>query len=147
MPLAHKWRHRLKGDIFRWTLTRKAILDLLNRTSKHMSAKEIYDTLLKLYPGIGLSTVYRTLDLLSRMGLVKKLNIGEGKSRYEYKPGEEKLHHHIICTKCGKIIDYSDFLDEELNLVGKIEKNLARKYNFIVKDHNIDFYGLCKDCR
>lgn len=113
-----------------------------------MSAHEIHGTLLKSYPGIGLSTVYRTLDLLSRMGFVNKLNIGEGKSRYEYRSGEEGTHHHhLICTNCGKIIDYSDFLDEELDLVGKIEKNLAIKYDFTVKDHNIDFYGLCKNCR
>jgi len=148
MPLAHKWRNRFKGDVFRWTLIRKAILDLLSRTSKHMSAKEIYDTLLKSYPGIGLSTVYRTLGLLSRMDLVNKLNIGEGERRYEYRSGEEKAHHHhLICTNCGKIIDYSDFLDEEKDLIRKTEKNLARKYNFIVQDHNIDFYGLCKNCR
>jgi len=147
MVLAHMWRHRFKGDVFRWTLTRKAILDLLSSTLKHMSAQEIYNTLLKSYPGIGLSTIYRNLDLLSRMGLVNRLNIGEGKSRYEYRSSEEKAHHHLICTNCGKIIDYSDFLDEELDLIGKIEKNLARKYNFIVKDHNIDFCGLCKDCR
>jgi Fur family ferric uptake transcriptional regulator len=147
MPLAPKWKQRFKGEGFRWTITRKAILDLLSRTSKHMSTQEIYDSLLKLYPGIGLSTVYRTLDLLSRMGLVNKLNIGEGKSRYEYRPGEESAHHHLICTNCGRIIDYSDFLDEELLLIGKIEKNLARKHDFVVKEHNIDFYGLCKDCR
>ncbi len=148
MPLTPKWKQRLKGNGFRWTITRKAILDLLSRTSKHMSAQEIYNSLLKLYPGIGLSTVYRTLDLLSRMGLVNKLNIGEGKSRYEYRPGEEsEHHHHLICTNCGRIIDYSDFLDEELLLIGKIEKNLARKHDFEVKEHNIDFYGLCKDCR
>ena len=148
MPLVPKWKQRFKGEGFRWTITRKAILDFLSKTSKHMSAQEIYDSLLKLYPGIGLSTVYRTLDLLSRIGLVNKLNIGEGKSRYEYRPGEESTpHHHLICTNCGRIIDYSDFLDEELILIGKIEKNLARKHNFVVKNHNIDFYGLCKDCR
>ena len=148
MPLVPKWKQRFKGNGFRWTITRKAILDLLSKTSKHMSAQEIYDSLLKLYPGIGLSTVYRTLDLLSRMGLVNKLNIGEGKSRYEYRPGEEsEHHHHLICTKCGRIIDYSDFLDEEFHLIRKIEKNLARKNDFVVKDYNIDFYGLCKNCR
>lgn len=148
MPSAPKWKQRFKGEGFRWTITRKAILDFLSKTSKHMSAQEIYDSLLKLYPGIGLSTVYRTLDLLSRMGLVNKLNIGEGKSRYEYKPGEESAHHHhLICTNCGRIIDYSDFLDEELLLIGKIEKNLARKHDFVVKEHSIDFYGLCKNCR
>jgi len=148
MPLSPKWKHRFKENGFRWTLTRKAILDLLSRTTKHMSAQEIYETLLKSYPGIGLSTVYRTLDLLCRMGLINKINIGEDKSRYEYRSGEEKVHHHhLICTNCGKIIDYSDFLDEELDLIGKIEKNLSKKYNFMVKSHNIDFYGLCKGCR
>ena len=147
MPLSPKWKDRFKENGFRWTLTRKTILDLLSRTTKHMSAQEIYETLLKSYPGIGLSTVYRTLDLLCRMGLVNKINIGEDKSRYEYRSGEEKVHHHLICTNCGKIVDYSDFLDEELDLIGKIEKNLSKKYNFMVKNHNIDFYGLCKNCR
>jgi len=50
-------------------------------------------------------------------------------------------------TNCGKIIDYSDFIDEEKELIKKVEKNLARKYNFLVQDHIIEFYGLCKDCK
>jgi Fur family ferric uptake transcriptional regulator len=148
MPLSPKWKRRFKENGFRWTITRKAILDLLSGTTKHMSAQEIYDTLLESYPGIGMSTVYRTLDLLSRMCLVNKINIGEDKNRYEYRSDEGKAHHHhLICTNCGKIIDYCDFLDYELDLVKKIEKNLSRKYSFLVKNHNIDFYGLCKDCK
>jgi len=148
MPLSPKWKRRFKENGFRWTITRKAILDLLSGTTKHMSAQEIYDTLLKSYPGIGMSTVYRTLNLLSRMCLVNKINIGEDKNRYEFMSDEGKAHHHhLICTNCGKIIDYCDFLDYELNLVKKIEKNLSRKYSFQVKNHNIDFYGLCKDCK
>jgi len=95
-----------------------------------------------------LSTIYRSLDLLVRAGFINKIDIGDGQSRYEFKSDEkDEHHHHAICTKCGKIIDYSDFLDEELGLVRKTERNLARKYNFIVKDHSIDFYGLCKDCQ
>jgi Fur family ferric uptake transcriptional regulator len=113
-----------------------------------MSAKEIFASIQKKYPGIGLSTVYRTLDLLSQTGLLNKLDIGEGQSRYEYRSNEKKgHHHHIICTRCGKIIDYSDSLDEELALVRKAEENLVQKYNFVVQDHNIEFYGLCKDCQ
>jgi Fur family ferric uptake transcriptional regulator len=113
-----------------------------------MSAKEIYDALSKVYPGIGLSTIYRTLGLLVRADFINKMDIGDGQSRYEFKSDEkDKHHHHLICTKCGKIIDYSDFLNEELELISKAEKSLARKYNFLVQDHNIDFYGLCKDCR
>jgi Fur family ferric uptake transcriptional regulator len=148
MLLAQKEKHQFKGDAFRWTLTRKAILDLLRGTSKHLSAKEIYEALLKLYPGIGLSTVYRALDLLARSDLINKLDIGDGKSRYEYRSDRKKAHHHhLVCTKCGKIIDYSGFIDEEVELFIEAEKNILGKYNFQVQDHNIEFYGLCKDCR
>lgn len=148
MSNPRKWRHRFRGHISRWTLPREAILNLLSRTSKHLSAKDIYTALQKVYPGIGLTTVYRTLDLLARAGLINKLDIGEGQSRYELKLDEKKEHHHhLICTQCGRIIDYNDFLDEELELVKKTEKTLARKYNFIVHDHNIEFYGLCDRCK
>lgn len=95
-----------------------------------------------------MSTVYRTLGLLLRSGFLNKIDIGDGQSRYEFKSGEkDEHHHHLICRNCGKIIDYSDFLDEELDLIRKTEKNLARKYNFIVQDHYIEFYGLCKYCQ
>jgi len=148
MNESYKWRHRFRKHVSRWTLPREAILDLLSRTSEHMSAKEVYDALSKVYPGIGLSTIYRTLSVLVQAGLLNKIDIGDGQGRYEFKSDEKVEHHnHLICTNCGKITDYSDFLDEELNLVRKVEKNLARKYNFKVQDHNIDFYGLCNDCR
>jgi Fur family ferric uptake transcriptional regulator len=113
-----------------------------------MSAKEVYASLYKMYPGIGLTTVYRTLDLLVRAGLISKLTFGDGQSRYEFKSEKKKEHHHhFICTKCGVIIDYSDFLDEELELVKKTQETLAKKHNFKVLDHNIEFYGLCEKCK
>jgi len=129
-------------------MPREAILELLSRSSKHMSAKEIYASLYKSYPRMGLTTVYRTLDLLARIGLITKLILGDGQSRYEFQSKEKgEHHHHLICTKCGKIIDYSEFLDEELNLVKKTEERLAKKYNFIIQDHNIEFLGTCKKCK
>lgn len=148
MQRSHKWRHRFHGHIYRWTVPREVILDLLSRTSKHMSAKEIYIALHKIYPGIGLTTIYRTLDLLSRTGLLNKLTIGDGQNRYEFKSSEKnEHHHHLVCTKCGKIVNYSDFVDEELGLVKKTEEILAKKYNFSISDHNIEFYGLCEKCK
>lgn len=147
MVETYKWRHRFRKHVSRWTLPRESILDLLSRTSKHMSAKEIYDDLNKVYPGIGQSTIYRTLSLLVQTGFLNKIDIGNGPSRYEYRSVNKKAHHHhLICTKCGKIIDYNDFIDEEEKLVKEAEKNIAGKYKFQVKDHNIEFYGLCKDC-
>jgi hypothetical protein len=68
-----KWQHRLHGHGARWTAPRSAILELLSRSSKHMSAKDVYGSLNRTHPGLGLTTVYRTLDLLVRMGLLNKL--------------------------------------------------------------------------
>jgi Fur family ferric uptake transcriptional regulator len=129
-------------------MPREAVLKLLSKSSKHMSAKEIYASLYDTHPGLGLTTVYRTLDLLARMGIVTKLTLGDGQSRYEFKSSEKKdHHHHLICTHCGKIIDYSEFLDEELRLVKKTEERLAEKYDFKIFDHNIEFLGLCEKCK
>jgi len=148
MPGPRNWRCGHQGYFSRWTVPREAILDLLKRTSKHMSAKEIYTAIYKFYPGIGLTTVYRTLDLLVRMGLINKLIFGPGESRYESKSGEKKkTHYHFVCTECGKIIDYDDFIDKDLELIKRTEDILSKKYDFKVLDHNITFYGLCKNCK
>jgi len=144
----HINKHQKKGYFCRWTAPRKAILNLLRRTSKHMSAKEIHAELFPLYPGIGLTTVYRTLDLLVRMGLIDRLAFGTGESRFEYKaPLDKSHHHHLVCTSCGRIIDYRDFIDEEKVLIAKTESMLTRKYDFRIDSHDITFFGLCDRCR
>ena len=132
MQKSHRLTHRFKGHASRVTAPREAILEFLSRSSKHLSAKEIYASLHKSYPGMGLSTVYRTLDLLTRMGIAARLSIGGG---------------HLICTNCEKIINYSEFMDEELHLIKKTEEKLAKKYNFTIQDHNIEFLGLCEKCK
>ena len=140
--------HMGKGHFRRWTAPREAILQLLTSASKHMSAKEVYAAIHRQNPGIGMTTVYRTLDLLHRMGLIHRFTVGDGHSRYEFTSNEKKEHHHhLICTHCGKIIDYSEFVDEELALVKKIEARLSKKYDFKIADHNIEFVGLCPKCK
>ena len=62
-------------------------------------------------------------------------------------PSKKIKVNRKICTNCGKIMDYSEFLDEELRLVKKTEERLTKKYNFIVQDHNIEFFGICKKCK
>ena len=142
------WRHRFRGCGYRLTFSRQAILELLSKTSKHLSAKEIYSAVHRIYPAIGLTTIYRTLDLLIQMGLLKKFDFGDGQSRYELASGIKKNHHHhLVCIKCGKIIDYDDFVKEEIELVKKVEQALSEKYDFEINDHNIQFYGLCNKCK
>ena len=148
MPGRHKWHHRFRENVSRWTVPREVILNLLSRSSGHMSAKDIYASLYSMYPGIGLTTIYRTLELLHRLGFVHKVTTSNGQSRYELRSEDKKEHHHhLICIKCGKIIDYRDFVQEELELVKKTEEALAKKHNFLIKDHNIEFVGLCEKCR
>ena len=148
MQKQNKWRHRFRGQVCRWTAPRQAIVDLLSRTKRHLSAKDIYTELTKIYPGLGLTTVYRTLDLLSRSGMIQTIAIGDGQNRYELKSGNKSdHHHHLICTNCGKIIDYREFLKEELEFINKAEKKLENKFSFKIMDHNIEFIGLCKNCQ
>ncbi|MDD4294107.1 MAG: Fur family transcriptional regulator [Candidatus Omnitrophica bacterium] len=143
------WCGRVKGQGYKLTISRQAILEVLSKTSKHLSAEEIYNDVYKIYPGAGLATVYRTLELLVELGLVHKFDFGDGRARYELIEGPEgkKHHHHLICTKCGKIIDYTDFIEDEVELLKKIEKGLSEKYNFNINDHLIQFTGLCEKCR
>ncbi len=123
---------------------------ILRKAPQHISVDEIYLKVKKTYPRIGLTTIYRTLEILNKLGWVRKCDFGEGKARYE--PTENfsennKHHHHIVCIQCNKVIDYVDFVKEETRLMQNTEKKIARKYNFIIKGHNIKFYGICKNCR
>jgi Fur family ferric uptake transcriptional regulator len=114
----------------------------------HVSAKDVYLELQREFPDIGLTTVYRTLDLLTRAGIVTKINSGDGQYRYELSAGGEKgHHHHLICISCGKILDYKDFEAEELELIKKTEAVLAKKFGFEISGHNIEFLGRCEICR
>ena len=147
MPRGHWWAHRFRGRGCRITVPRQAILDLLSSSSKHLSAEDIYLSVHKTCPGIGLTTVYRTLELLEQMELIHKFDFGDGRSRYELIEGPKSTHHHhLICTGCGRVIDYSDFIEEELKLVKQVEDALSKKHNFKINTHKVHFYGLCSKC-
>jgi len=143
------WKGRLKGGGYRVTLARELILKVLATTTKHLSAEEIYMKVHSIYPQIGLATVYRTLDILTNMRIIQKFDFGDGKARYELVDGPYKKphHHHLICISCNKVFDYTEFVDEELELIKKTEKSLSKKYDFKILSHLIQFYGICKECR
>jgi len=141
------WHGRFRGCGYRLTIPREALLDLLAKTEKHLSADEIYFAVNKKYPNIGLATIYRNLELLIQMNLISKIDIGDGKARYELTNGPKSIHHHhLICRNCGEIINYTDYIDEEIELLKKTEKGLSKKYNFKVESHSIRFFGLCSKC-
>lgn len=140
-------RNHLKVKGFRMTLPRRVILDFLAKTDEHLLAKDIYRKINKKHPDIGLTTVYRTLDLLVRLGLINKFEFGEGQSRYELTWDFKEHHHHLVCLGCGKIIDYNDFMEDEKKFFNKIETFLSKKYKFTIENHEVYFYGKCDRCR
>lgn len=146
--MAPGWGKRFRGCGYRITVPRQAIMDVLSKTSKHLSAEDIYMKVHKIHPNVGLTTVYRTLELLSQMGMVVKFDFGDGRARYELTEGpESEHHHHLICTSCKRIIEYTEFIDEEMEFLKRAEKGLSKKYNFDIKNHIIQFYGLCDKCK
>ena len=140
---------RFKDTEFRLTKPRKIIFEILEQSKEHLSADEIYRKAYSIYPDIGLTTVYRTLELFVKMGISNKYDFGDGRSRYELNYLEDRNkshHHHLVCKVCHKVIDYTDFIDEENKLVEKTIKNLEKKYKFHITDHFIEFSGYCDDC-
>lgn len=148
MPGPPWLRQRLTNAGFRLTWPRQVILDVLGQNPQHLSAEEIFFHVHQFYPGIGMATVYRTLDLLTRTGLVFKFDFGDGRSRYELASEAAKgPHHHMICTGCGRIIDFGHSIDEEGELIAALGKELSEKHGFKINSHRIHFYGLCQDCQ
>ncbi len=139
---------RLKGRGYRCTISREIIMEILSHTLEHLSAEDIFLKIHKRYPQIGLTTVYRTLELLVDMDMVIKFDFGDGRARYELvdHPQGKGYHHHFVCTGCGRIMDYTDFINDELDLLKKTEEGLSLKYNFRIQGHLLQFYGLCADC-
>lgn len=143
------WRDRLAGRGARITGPRSVIIRVMQASEGHLSASDIYIKAHEINPGIGLTTVYRTLDILSQAGIVQKFDFGDGTARFELSDDPEQSrrhHHHLVCRSCGKIIDYTDFIKEEMEFLKKAETELSKKHSFKIEYHMIRFYGLCKEC-
>jgi len=123
-------------------------MTVLRNAREHISAEDIYLAVHKKYPHVGLATVYRTLDLFERMGMVSKLQFGDGRNHYELAEeiAHQGHHHHLVCTNCKRVIDYDDFVVEEKKFLQKVEKTLSRKHRFHIAGHAIQFHGTCSRC-
>lgn len=135
-----KYKLKLKG--YKLTPQRRAIVNMVfEKKGMHLTAEEIYDLVKIDCPEIGLATVYRTVQLLEQIGLIYKLNLDDGCNRYELVNEDEvHQHHHLICTKCGKVIEV------EGDLLDSIERKVEEKYKFKVENHSVKFFGICSEC-
>ncbi len=121
------------------TKQREEILNTFLNSSGHKSLSQIYAQVAKANPKIGYVTVYRTLKLLTRLGLATRRKFEDGETRYE--PASEGSHHdHLICLDCGKIIEFENPTLEAL------QKGIAQRYRFKISHHLMELYGRCEEC-
>lgn len=137
-----KLKNSLKEKGYKLTPQRRAIVDMIIKNEgNHLTTEELYNLVKVECPEIGLATVYRTVLLLEEMGIVTKLDLNDGCSRYELiHEDENHQHHHLVCNKCGKVIEVEGDLLEEL------EHSIELKYKFKIQDHSVKFFGLCSEC-
>jgi Fur family transcriptional regulator, ferric uptake regulator len=121
------------------TRQREEIVRAFFAAGRHISAEELYHQIRGQDPGIGLVTVYRTLKLLRSAGLATQRKFGDDYARFDPNPSDWP-HHHLICTRCGKI---QEFQDATLHA---LRKKVARSVGFTVTEHRIELYGFCRAC-
>jgi Fur family ferric uptake transcriptional regulator len=122
------------------TKQRDRILTVFLSASRHLSAEELYLLVKKTEPGLGYATVYRTLRLFADAGLVHERRFEDGVTRFEYNASEGH-HDHLICTRCGNIIEFENEQIEHL------QKIVAKRNHFEVHSHKLELYGLCLACQ
>ncbi len=120
------------------TLQRQVILDELCKLTTHPTASQLYETVQQRLPKISLGTVYRNLELLSKVNLIQKLEYGGAEARFD---GMTDHHYHVRCTSCGRIDDIHGL---PANL---IDEDVGSDSGFEILGHRLEFVGLCPDCQ
>ena len=129
----------LNGTGMRVTNQRALILEIIRRGEGHLDADEIYRRAREKQPRLSLSTVYRTLRMFKKLGLVEELHFDEAHHHYEAKPSAE--HHHLVCRSCGKVVEF------ECPLSQKMKEDVVREKDFEITDIEVRMTGYCSKCR
>ena len=138
-----QFMEKLQKEGYKYTNQREEVLRILLRNKdSHMSCDEVHSIVSNERKDVGIATVYRTLQLFEKLGIVYKINFDDGVSRYELNFGTENHHHHhLICTNCGSVTEV------KLDLLESLEDEIEKEEGFTIQDHNVKFYGICKDCK
>lgn len=123
----------------RITAQRRLLLDVIRQSKGHLDAGEIYQRAHTKDPRISLSTVYRNLNLLEELGLIVELHLDQEHHHYELK--EETEHYHLICSRCGEVVEFAN------PLVQRLISQVGKEKGFRVERVHIDLVGLCEKCK
>lgn len=128
----------LKEKGYKVTPQRIAVYDLLRETKDHPSVDMLYSRLQPLYPTMSLATVYKSLEVFKELGLVRELNVGEDKFRYD---ANVKQHPHVTCNCCGKVEDVED------EALFDLLEQVGAKTGYRLVEQKLYFYGYCPQCQ
>ena len=138
--LMDNFRTVLRKEGLKITPQRIAVLKEVIKDKGHRECEDIYLAIKRSKTYVSRATVYRTLDILVQNQFIRKLNLGDGKARYENKINS--LHHdHLICVICHKIIE---FVDQDIEM---LQEKIAIKNEFSLKRHVHQLFGICKECQ
>lgn len=128
----------LRDNGFKVTPQRLAVYEVLADSHTHPNAEMLYNQLRPKYPSMSFATVYKTVEILSQLGLIKVLNTGEGSSRYDAYVTE---HSHIQCKSCGRVDNVGPLS------VANLDDEVANETGYKVQGQQFYFYGICAECQ
>ena len=129
----------LRQHGYKLTRQRWVVIQTIASTQDHLTPATIYDKVHQDHPNIGFVTIYRTLDILAKLGLICELHAGG--SCHSYTISAPGHHHHLLCSKCGTVIDFTGYD------LSQLEQKLSLETGFEIEDHLLEFIGLCQACQ
>ena len=135
------FRRSLKEKGLKSTAQRDDIAHVFFGSHRHLSIDELYREVRKVNPRVGYATVYRTIKLLKECDLADEQHFADGQTRYENAERGEQHHDHILCDRCGRIVEFSD---ESLE---RLQEEISARLGFVLARHRLELYGICRECR
>jgi Fur family ferric uptake transcriptional regulator len=129
----------LRAHGYKLTAQRLAVLEVLQNGDPHLTPAEVHERGQALLPGLGLTTVYRTLEILARLGFLHRPRMGD--SAASYSTCTDGHHSHLVCCECGLVVELKECYAHEL------VQRLMEKTDFRIDSHLLEFLGLCPDCQ
>ena len=133
-------RQKLQHLGLKWTLPRHRIFDVLLHTQDHLSVEEIHQALEKIGQKTAVATVYRTVHLFESLGLLARLDLGDGVERFELIQSAHR-HHHLLCTQCHSVTEIP------MEILTEWKEKIMRDVGFQIDDKKITFSGICRICQ
>lgn len=140
-PFLPLFRRYLRQQGLPITLQREVVADVVFNSREHLSVEEIEARLKERGERIGKATIYRTMEILVRSGLVEDHDFGDGFKRYEHLFGHQPVHEHLVCTSCRAVVEF------ERPEIARIQDDVAAAHGFLPTRHRLEIYGLCSACQ